>query len=245
MLPTAPAFGGANPIEPQNEPGYDPPVKTGLRGSHPGSFEIAHSLRDGTFWESAGKPVDTGETYDLVVVGGAISGLAAAYFFREKTGKSARILILENHDDFGGHAKRNEFHLDGRLQLLNGGTLLIDSPTPYSPEADGLIKKLGIDPPRFEARYTDHKLYRSLGFQSASSTKRHSARIDGWWVPLGVAGTMKRLTAKQGKRTTGRTSWTRRRSPPKSGATSCAYRKLKLTTCQVSLRQRRRQDFRR
>jgi spermidine dehydrogenase len=167
MLPTARAFGVSNPLEPHNEPGYDPPGKMGLRGSHPGSFEIAHSLRDGTFWESAGKPVESGETYDLVIVGGGISGLAAAYFFREKAGKSARILILENHDDFGGHAKRNEFHLGGRLQLLNGGTLLIDSPTKYSPEADGLLKKLGIDPPQFEARYTDHKLYRSLGLDSA------------------------------------------------------------------------------
>ena len=167
MLPHASASGATNLPEPQNDPGYDPPGKTGLRGSHPGSFEIAHSLRDGTFWESAGRPVESPETYDLVIVGGGISGLAAAYFFREKAGNSARILILENHDDFGGHAKRNEFHLGGKLQLLNGGTLLIDSPTPYSPVADGLLKKLGIDPPQFEARYTDHKLYRSLGLQSA------------------------------------------------------------------------------
>jgi len=100
-------------------------------------------------------------------VGGGISGLDAAYFFREKAGTSARILILENHDDFGGHAKRNEFHLGGRLQLLNGGTFLIDSPTPYSRVADGLLKKLGIDPPDFDTKFTDHKLYRSLGLQSA------------------------------------------------------------------------------
>src|SRR5579863_2804009 len=163
MLPTAPAFGVANPQERQSKPGYDPPVKTGLRGSHPGSFEIAHSLRDGTFWESAGKPVESGETFDLVIVGGGISGLAAAYFFREKSGKSARILILENHDDFGGHAKRNEFHLGGKLQLLNGGTMLIDSPTPYSAEAAGLLNKLGIDPVALDKTYTDRSLYRSLG----------------------------------------------------------------------------------
>ena len=149
MLPRGQAFGAANLTEPQNQPGYNPPVKSGLRGSHPGSFEIAHSLRDGTFWKTAGQPVDTGEAYDLVVVGGGISGLAAAHFFREKAGKAARILILENHDDFGGHAKRNEFHMGGRLQLLNGGTLLIDSPNPYSPVADGLLKTLGIDPPHF------------------------------------------------------------------------------------------------
>jgi spermidine dehydrogenase len=167
MVPHSPGFGAARSSEPQNETGYDPPIKEGLRGSHTGSFEIAHSLRDGTFWDNANKPVESQETYDLVIVGGGISGLAAAYFFREKAGSSARILILENHDDFGGHAKRNEFHLGGRLQLLNGGTLLIDSPTPYSPVADGLLKKLGIDPPQFEARYADRKLYRSLGLRSA------------------------------------------------------------------------------
>ena len=82
-----------------------------MRGSHPGSFEVAHSLRDGTFWDTAGKPEDTGETYDLIIVGGGISGLAAAHFFRKAPGRKARILILDNHDDFGGHAKRNEFRV--------------------------------------------------------------------------------------------------------------------------------------
>jgi spermidine dehydrogenase len=152
--------------EPQNQTGYDPPIKTGLRGSHPGSFEIAHRLRDGTSWAGAGQPIESQESYDLVVVGGGISGLSAAHFFRESRGNSARILILENHDDFGGHAKRNEFHLGGRLQLLNGGTLLIDSPTPYSAVADGLLKKLGIHPPEFEAKFTDRKLYREMGLLS-------------------------------------------------------------------------------
>ena len=94
---------------------------------------------------------DTGETYDLVIVGGGISGLSAAHFYRAAR-PDARILILDNHDDFGGHAKRNEFHLDGKLHLLNGGTLEIDSPRPYSPAADGLLKTLGIDPAGAEPR---------------------------------------------------------------------------------------------
>jgi spermidine dehydrogenase len=161
------AFSTGLDTEPQNRPAYDPPESTGLRGSHPGSFEIAHSLRDGTFWDTAGKPTDTREDYDLIIVGAGISGLSAAHFFREKAGNSARILILENHDDFGGHAKRNEFHLGGRLQLLNGGTLLIDSPYPYSAVADGLLKKLGIDPLRFNREYTDHRFYESLGLKPA------------------------------------------------------------------------------
>jgi spermidine dehydrogenase len=66
--------------------------------------------------------VETGEKYDLVVVGGGISGLAAAHFYRKQAGPSVRVLILDNHDDFGGHAKRNEFRLGGRTLLANGGT---------------------------------------------------------------------------------------------------------------------------
>jgi spermidine dehydrogenase len=157
----------AKDIEQSNQSDYYPPELTGLRGSHRGSFETAHSLRDGTFWKTAPAPTDTKEVYDLLVVGAGISGLSAAHFFREHAGKSSRILLLENHDDFGGHAKRNEFHLGGELQLCNGGTFLIDSPTPYSPQADGLLKKLGIDPPKLEETTADRALYPSLGLKSA------------------------------------------------------------------------------
>ena len=129
---------------PESSPDYYPPSLTGLRGSHVGAFETAHSLRDGTFWEHAGKPTDTGESYDLVVVGGGISGLAAAHFFRKLGGAHARVLILDNHDDFGGHAKRNEFQAK-RWLLGYGGTYAIESPAPYSAVAKGLIAELGID----------------------------------------------------------------------------------------------------
>ena len=151
---------------PQDRPGYYPPGLTGMRGSHPGSFESAHALRDGTFLKSGSRPIETGEDYDLIVVGGGISGLAAAYFYRARARPDARILILDNHDDFGGHAKRNEFELDGKIQLINGGTLGIDSPRPYSPTAAGLLAALGIDPPALAARYTDRKFYPSLGLGS-------------------------------------------------------------------------------
>ena len=165
VLPSNDIFSFGQGTERQNDRSYNPPVSTGLRGSHPGSFEIAHSLRDGTFWKTAGKPADTGEVYDLVVVGAGISGLSAACFFREQFGPQARILLLENHDDFGGHAKRNEFHLGGKLQLLNGGTMLIDSPTAYSKEAAALIAKLGIDPMEFAKKYANN-FYSSLGLGS-------------------------------------------------------------------------------
>ncbi len=151
------------PAFPQDVSGYNPPALTGMRGSHPGSFEVAHALRDGKFWETAGKPVDTHEVYDLIVVGAGMSGLAAAYFYRRQAGPSARILILDNHDDFGGHAKRNEFRPGGRLLLANGGTVAIESPFPYSPEARGLLTELGIDPPALEKKCVDRDVYRGLG----------------------------------------------------------------------------------
>lgn len=149
--------------EPQNQPGYYPPALTGIRGSHEGSYQVAHALRDGTFWDSVGQPIDTRESYDLIIVGGGISGLAAAYFYRKQAGSSARILILDNHDDFGGHAKRNEFRPAGRLLLANGGTMSIESPFPYSKEARGLMDDLGIHPADLEKRCVDHSVYKGLG----------------------------------------------------------------------------------
>ncbi|HXZ40374.1 MAG TPA: NAD(P)-binding protein [Terriglobales bacterium] len=149
-------------LEPEQSPDYYPPALTGLRGGHPGSFETAHSLRDGTFWQHAGTPADTGETYDLVIVGGGLSGLAAAHFFRKAAGPQARILILENHDDFGGHAKRNEFRVSNRTLLGYGGTYSIESPEPYSAVSNGLIEELGIDVSSFP-KYLDRPLYGADG----------------------------------------------------------------------------------
>jgi spermidine dehydrogenase len=130
----------------QDTPGYYPPALTGMRGSHDGAFAAAHALRDGRFPATAGEPIDSGESYDLVVVGGGISGLAAAYFYGQRAGRAARILVLDNHDDFGGHAKRNEFRPGGKLWIANGGTAGISSPFPYSPEARALMSAIGIEP---------------------------------------------------------------------------------------------------
>ena len=135
----------------QDTPGYYPPALTGMRGSHDGSFDVSHRLRDGRFWATAGPLTDTGESYDLVVVGGGISGLAAAYFYRARTNPGARVLILDNHDDFGGHAKRNEFRPGGKLWMANGGTAGIESPFPFSREALALMLAIGIDAPALAA----------------------------------------------------------------------------------------------
>ncbi|MEH6589031.1 MAG: FAD/NAD(P)-binding protein [Halioglobus sp.] len=121
---------------------YYPPTRTGLRGSHPGAFESAHALaREG---KPLPEPKDLDEEYDLVVVGAGISGLAAAHYYRAKYGDSARILILENHDDFGGHAKRNEFHQGGEMRLALGGTHNLEY-WQFSNTVNALMDELGID----------------------------------------------------------------------------------------------------
>jgi spermidine dehydrogenase len=143
-------------------PSRYPPALTGLRGQHPGSFEVAHEVgRAGRRYPLDAASVE--ETYDLVVIGGGISGLAAAWFWRRDAGADARILVLDNHDDFGGHAKRNEFALDGRLILGYGGSQSIQSPKSlWSDVAKGLIRDLGVDVARFETAF-DRGLYPSLG----------------------------------------------------------------------------------
>jgi spermidine dehydrogenase len=161
MLPDMVTEVLADEASAQDRPGYYPPRLTGLRGSHPGSFEVAHKLRDGELPLQAPGLV---ETYDLVIVGGGISGLSAAYFYRERS-PSARILILDNHDDFGGHAKRNEFELGGRIELMNGGTLEIDSPRPYSVVAARLLRKLGVDPVKLDATCAKKDFYGSIGLR--------------------------------------------------------------------------------
>lgn len=147
---------------PEKSPNYYPPGLLGMRGDHDGAYTYAHRLRDGEFWDDTGAPERLGESYDLVIVGGGISGLAAAYFFGKHAGPSARILILENHDDFGGHAKRNEFTAARRLLLSYGGTQSIENPSAYSAVAKELLHNLGIDTNQFYKAY-DRQLYSKLG----------------------------------------------------------------------------------
>src|SRR5258708_10031006 len=147
---------------PEKAPDYYPPARKGMRGNHDGTFTFAHRLRDGEGADAFGEPADTGESYDLVVVGGGISGLAAAYFFRKDAGKNARILVLDNHDDFGGHAKRNEFRAGGRRVFSYGGTQSIESPGKYSDIAKALISDIGVKTERFYKAF-DTKLYSKMG----------------------------------------------------------------------------------
>lgn len=156
LSPWCEAFGAAG-SEFELPPDYYPPALTGLRGSHDGSWETMHARVSGKTWPSTRHE----ESYDLVVVGAGISGLSAAYFFN-KANPDARVLILDNHDDFGGHAKRNEFGINGQTRIGYGGTESIDTPSSYSDVAKDLLKDVGIEVERFYAAY-DQDLYSSLG----------------------------------------------------------------------------------
>jgi len=152
-----------------------PPAGHGLRGSAPGSFDVAHALRDGRRFDETG--VSFAEHYDLVVVGAGISGLAAAWFYRREK-PNARILLLEANDDFGGHAQRNEFEVDGRRLIGYGGSEALQSPhSLYSKEALGLLRALGVDIDRFETAF-DRSLYPGLGLSRGILFKRESFGVD-------------------------------------------------------------------
>lgn len=129
-----------------------PPSRIGLRGHSEAAMSVAHSLRDGTFWETAGTPEATGETYDLVVVGGGISGLAAAQLYQKH--KPGKVLILENNAEFGGHAQRNEFTTaDGRLVIGYGGSQSLQTPSFFSPLVKDVLADIGVELEKFEQWY--------------------------------------------------------------------------------------------
>jgi spermidine dehydrogenase len=134
------------------DPSYYPPARTGLRGSHPGSNENAHSR----VWAGRsdwGPTTKLSETYDLVVVGGGLSGLSAAYFYQLKHGTDKRVLVLDNHDDFGGHAKRNEHTIDGNTLISYGGSQSIVEPKHANKIVVDLLEDIGVDVQRFETAY--------------------------------------------------------------------------------------------
>ncbi|MEM1263487.1 MAG: FAD/NAD(P)-binding protein [Pseudomonadota bacterium] len=152
--------------------GYYPPLETGLRGSHEGAWQAMHARVAGARWETSSIDDDV----DLVVVGGGISGLAAANFYRRKH-PDARILVLDNHDDFGGHAKRNEFDVNGRRQIAYGGTEAIDTPSSYASVSSELLKDIGVNVERFYDYY-DQDLYddMSLSYGIAFDAKTYGQR---------------------------------------------------------------------
>ncbi|MFT7048700.1 MAG: spermidine dehydrogenase [Halioglobus sp.] len=141
-----------------------PPSLTGLRGNHNGSWEVAHAVaREGrTNWGSLSQKDDT--QYDLVIVGAGISGLSAAHFWL-KSQPDAKILIIDNHDDFGGHAKRNEFDTANGKLMSYGGSQTLQEPSSYPPAAKELLNDLQIELGQFDTAY-DQDFYRRNGLAS-------------------------------------------------------------------------------
>ncbi|MEX0707546.1 MAG: NAD(P)-binding protein [Woeseia sp.] len=178
--------GGVQAGESAPTPSYYPPAKSGMRGSHPGSFEVAHATIQGQQWAAE----STGEHYDLVIAGAGISGLSAAYIFRRDVNPSGRILILDNHDDFGGHAKRNEFALDGRTFIGYGGTMFIEAPKTYPAVAKQMIRELGIDIDRYDEFYHED-LFASRGLGPVSFFDRDTFGAD--YLATGEHGFSKSL----------------------------------------------------
>jgi len=170
------ALGSLSPAEllrtglyPQAGADEYPPALMGLRGSHDGAFETAHRIRDGARPDTFGPATSVDSRYDLIVVGAGISGLSAAHFYRQAAGPNARILILDNHDDFGGHARRNEFTVNGKTLIGYGGTQSIDTPSRYSTVARNLLVELGIDTQAFytafdQEYFSRHKLSEAVFF---------------------------------------------------------------------------------
>ena len=176
------AVAGAAGIEWTRSPAADaspteinPPGRDGLRGSHAGSFEAAHRLRDGSPFDISRAALT--EHYDLAVVGAGISGLAAAHFYRQRR-PNARVLILDTNDDFGGHAKRNEFVADGQTLIGYGGTQSIDGPArKWDGAAKGLLKDLGIDVQRFNKAF-DQGFYARWNLNQSVFFKKEAFGVD-------------------------------------------------------------------
>ena len=91
-------------------------------GNTHAEVNAAHTLRNGDFQGRVRDAEDTGEEYDLVVVGAGFAGCTAAYtLLKEKP--DARVLICDNLEMFGGEARHNEFEVDGyQLWAPQGST---------------------------------------------------------------------------------------------------------------------------
>ncbi len=112
-------------------------------------LEAGHRIRDGEFETEPANFLDTAETYDCVVVGGGISGLAAALIFQRKAGEGKTCLVLDNHPVFGGEAKRNEFLVDGHRLLAHQGSALFQVNYPHS-FIERFYQSIGLKTPKLE-----------------------------------------------------------------------------------------------
>jgi spermidine dehydrogenase len=144
-----------------------PPALTGMRGLTDEAFKTIHGLA----LSGEKFAIDTltaAETYDLIVVGAGLAGLTAAFAYRQRRPK-ARILILDNNDDFGGHARRTEHTVNGKLIIGYGGSESLVAPAvKFKGELARILASLAIEPRRFESEAVFHRrLYPGLGLKKA------------------------------------------------------------------------------
>ena len=167
--------GGMAPASSRAQSGFYPPARTGYGGSRPEDYAVAHGIRDGRRYAPGKEPV--AERYDIVIIGAGIGGLASAYYLR-KANPRLRVLILDNHDDFGGHARRNEFNVDGRFMVGYGGSESMEGPkTRWTSVARDCVAGLGVDLDRFETAFQLH-LYPGLGLSSGLFFPRETYGTD-------------------------------------------------------------------
>ena len=166
---------GPGLVRAQGSPAPCPPGRTACVGSRPGDFAVAHGVRDGRAYRLDSQPI--AEHYDVVVIGAGIGGLASAHYLH-RSRPTARILILDNHDEFGGHARRNEFNVDGRFLLGYGGSESLDSPRMrWTGVARDCIASLGVSLDRLQqAFHVD--LYPGMGLSSGLFFPREIYGVD-------------------------------------------------------------------
>lgn len=140
-----------------------PAARHGLRGLSLDAASVMHRAAfKGT--RASFDEVPTTEHYDLVIAGAGLSGLATALFYRERFGVDAKILIVDPMADFGGHAARNTFDVDGRSLIGYGGSESLQSPIAnFGPATKQLMAMLGVDIAKFQTDYFHHTLYADLG----------------------------------------------------------------------------------
>lgn len=111
-----------------------------------------HAVRDGAYDNPKIAARDTGEVFDLVIIGGGFSGLGAAYFFNQVKGNTARVLVLENHRMFGGNARRDEFTIKGETLYAPQASIVNQEQPPAfapPPAVQRIFQELRIDLERF------------------------------------------------------------------------------------------------
>ena len=141
-----------------------PPLLHGLRGQDPGSTELGHRIRDGKT-EIPTDVVDTGERYDVIVLGAGLAGLCSSYVYHRERG-NAHILLLDNQDDFGGHARRNTFEWNGTTLIAPGGTFALENPEDSPRGAKEILESLEIDLEVLEG-YRDRDFFKRYGLSYA------------------------------------------------------------------------------